>query len=34
MLLYIKGTISAYEVQLQEEADCNAAIMVQISYRT
>ena len=26
MLLYIKGTIPAYEVQLQEEADCNEAI--------
>ena len=23
MLLYIKETIPAYEVQLQEEADCN-----------
>ena len=26
VLLYIKGTIPAYEVQLQEEADCNEAI--------
>ena len=32
----IKDTIPAYEVQLQEEADCNEAIkfMVQLSYRT
>ena len=34
VLLYIKDTIPAYEVQLQEEADCNEAIMVQTSYRT
>ena len=35
VLLYIKETIPAYELQLQEEADCNEAIiMVQISYRT
>ena len=35
VLLYIKDTIPAYEVQLQEEADCNEAIiMVQLSYRT
>ena len=35
VLLYIKDTIPAYEVQLQEEADCNdAIIMVQLSYRT
>ena len=34
VLLYIKDTIPAYEVQLQEEADCNEAIMVQPSYRT
>ena len=33
VLLYIKETIPAYEVQLQEEADCNEA-MVQISYKT
>ena len=33
MLLYIKDTIPAYEVQLWEEAECNEA-MVQISYRT
>ena len=26
VLLYIKDTIPAYEVQLQEEADCNGAI--------
>ena len=26
VLLYIKDTIPAYEVQLQEEADCNEAI--------
>ena len=26
VLLYIKETIPAYEVQLQEEADCNEAI--------
>ena len=26
LLLYIKGTIPAYEVQLQEEADCIEAI--------
>ena len=26
VLLYINDTISAYEVQLQEEADCNEAI--------
>ena len=26
VLLYIKDTIPAYEVQLQEEADCNDAI--------
>ena len=25
VLLYIKETIAAYEVQLQEEADCNEA---------
>ena len=35
VLLYIKETIPAYEVQLQEEADCNEAIWcLQISYRT
>ena len=34
VLLYIKETIPAYEVQLQEEADCKEAIMVQLSYRT
>ena len=33
VLLYIKEAIPAYEVQLQEEADCNEAIMVQLSYR-
>ena len=32
VLLCIKETIPAYEVQLHEEADCNC--MVQISYRT
>ena len=26
VLLYIKETIPAYEVQLQEEADCNEAL--------
>ncbi len=26
VLLYIKATIPAYEVQLQEEVDCNEAI--------
>ena len=26
VLLYIKDTIPAYEIQLQEEADCNEAI--------
>ena len=26
VLLYIKETIPAYEVQIQEEADCNEAI--------
>ena len=26
MLLYIKDTIPAYEVQLQEEADCKEAL--------
>ena len=30
MLLYIKDTIPAYEVQLQEEADCNEAIWCQL----
>ena len=35
VLLYIKDNIPAYELQLQEEADCNEAIyMVQTSYRT
>ena len=34
VLLYIKDTIPAYEVQLQDEADCNDAIMVQLNYRT
>ena len=36
VLVYIKDTIPAYEVQLQEEADCNEAIifMVQARYRT
>ena len=34
VLLYIKDTIPAYEVQLQEKADCNEANMVQLSYRT
>ena len=34
VLLYIKETIPAYEVQLQVEADCNEVIMVQISYKT
>ena len=30
MLLYIKETIPAYEVQLQEEADCNEAICCKL----
>ena len=30
VLLYIKDTIPAYEVQLQEEADCNAAIWCKL----
>ena len=30
VLLYIKDTIPAYEVQLQEEADCNEAIWCQL----
>ena len=34
VLLYIKDTIPAYEVQLQEEADCNEAIWCNCSYRT
>ena len=34
VLLYIKETIPAYEVQLHEEADCNDTIIVQITYRT
>ena len=35
IILYTKDTIPAYEVQLQEKADCNEAIWpVQLSYRT
>ncbi len=30
MLLYIKATIPAYEVQLQEEADSNDAIWCKL----
>ena len=30
MLLYIKETIPAYEVQLQEEEDCNEAIWCKL----
>ena len=30
VLLYIKETITAYEVQLQEEADCNEAILCKL----
>ena len=30
VLLYIKETIPAYEVQLQEEADCNEAIWCEL----
>ena len=30
VLLYIKETIPAYEVQLQEEADCNEAIWYKL----
>ena len=30
VLLYIKETILAYEVQLQEEADCNEAIWCKL----
>ena len=33
VLLYIKETIPAYEVQLQEEADCKEALRCN-SYRT
>ena len=29
VLLYIKETIPAYEVQLQEEADCKEALWLQ-----
>ena len=30
VLLYIKETIPAYEVQLQEEADCNEAMWCKL----
>ena len=30
VLLYIKDTILAYEVQLQEEADCNEVIWCKL----
>ena len=30
MLLYIKETMPAYEVQLPEEADCNEAIWLKL----
>ena len=30
VLLYINETISAYQVQLQEETDCNEAILCQL----
>ena len=30
VLLYIKDTVPAYEVQLQEEADCNEAIWCKL----
>ena len=30
VLLYIKDTIPAYEVQLQEEADCNEAMSCKL----
>ena len=30
VLLYIKDTIPAYEVQLQEDADCNEAIWCKL----
>ena len=30
VLLYIKDTIPAYEVQLQEEADCNEGIWCKL----
>ena len=30
MLLYIKDNIPAYEAQLQEEADCNEAILCKL----
>ena len=33
VLLYIKETIPAYEVQLQEEADCNEAIWCNLVTR-
>ena len=31
VLLYIKDTIPAYEVQLHEEADCNEAIWCNLA---
>ena len=34
LLLYIKDTIPAYELQLHEEADCNEAIWCNLGYRT
>ena len=30
VLLYIKDTIPAYKVQLQDEADCNEAILCKL----
>ena len=33
VLLYIKETIPAYEVQLQEEADCNEAVRCKLVTR-
>ena len=33
VLLYIKETIPSYEVQLQEEADCNEAIWCKLVAR-
>ena len=34
VLLYIKETIPAYEVQLQEEADSNEAIWCKLGHTT
>ena len=34
VLLYINDTIPAYEVQLQDEADCNEAIWCNLAYNS